>query len=129
MTEDKNGNPVPRKRGSLLIRQQQRDRGLVETDPTKDDRISRFQKRRMKIGNAKAALESRLTIGEVCSILQEEDQEDMRIAVEAWDKLIQVRLALIAMRGNLNHEEMEQIIKDIGTVVTPFPGVNMKNDE
>jgi hypothetical protein len=129
MTKDKSGNPVPRKRVSLPIRQRQRDRGLVETDPTKDDRISRFQKHRMKIGNEKAALESGLTIGEVCSILQEENQEAMRIAVEAWDKLIQVRLALIAMRGNLNHEEMEQIIKDIGTVVTPFPGVNMKNDE
>jgi hypothetical protein len=41
----------------------------------------------------------------------------MSIAVEAWDKLLQIRLSLIAMRGNLNYRDLEQIIKDIGITV------------
>jgi|GEM_PF-4908770 len=85
------------------------------------DRISLFQKWRMKIGTAKAALEAGLSLEEVCEILQKENQEAMRIAVEAWDKLLEMRKALMAMRGNLNNADLEKIIKDIGTIVSPFP--------
>ncbi len=97
-----------------------------------NDRIDQFQKlrkRKWKKGTAWAALEAGLTLEEVCEVLQEENQEAMRIAVEAWEKLVQVKLALIAMRGNLNRGDLEQIIKDIGTIVSPFPGVNLENDE
>jgi hypothetical protein len=77
----------------------------------------------MGIGTAKAALEAGLSIDEVCSILEEEKQEAMKIAAETWDKLAQVRLALIAMRGNLNAEDLEKIIKDIGTIGGTFFGM------
>lgn len=97
-----------------------------------NDRIDQFQKlrkRKSKKGTAWAALEARLTLEEVCEVLQEENREAMRIAVEAWGKLLEVRHALIAMRGNLNHGALEQIIMDIGTIVSPFPGVNLETDE
>jgi hypothetical protein len=127
--KDKSGNPVSKTEESPSTRQPQHDPAPSGISPTKEADISRFQKRRLKIGTAKAARETGLTFEEVCSILQKENQEAMGIAVEAWDKLLQVRLALIAMRGNLNNRDLERIIKDIGTIVSPFPGVNSFNDE
>jgi len=129
VNKDKSGNPVPKKREAPSTRRPQSDPASSGIPPTNDADVSRFQKRRMKIGAAKAAREVGLTIEDVCSILQEENQEAMGIAVEAWDKLLQVKLALIAMRGNLNSRDLEQIIKEIGTIVSPFPGVNPFNDE
>jgi len=134
MEKEESGKPVSRSESPLCPKTTCTSRfpayGSYRESPVpKDDVISRFQKRRMKIGSAKAALEAGLTMEEVCGILQGENQEAMRIAVEAWDKLLQVRPALIAMRGNLNSRDLEQIIKDIGTIVSPFPEVKTLNDE
>jgi hypothetical protein len=129
MDKDNGEKPDPKKPESTRTLRKRGNTGSVGIDPSKDDRIARFQKRRRKIGNGKAALENGLTIEELCSILEKENQEAMSIAVEAWDNLLQVRLSLIAMRGNLNHRDLEQIIKDIGTIVSPFPGVNLEVHE
>jgi hypothetical protein len=126
MDKDNGEKPDPKKPDSTRNLRKRGNTRSVGIDPSKDDRIVRFQKRRRKMGNGKAALENGLTIEELCSILEKEDQEAMSIAVEAWDKLLQVRLSLIAMRGNLNHRDLEQIIKDIGTIVSPFPGVDLE---
>jgi hypothetical protein len=129
MKKDRNGNPLAKRGDALTTRGSQSDSVPAGVAPSRGDLINRFQKRRIKIGDAKAALEIGLTIEEVCSILNEENQGAMRIAVEAWDKLVQVRQALIAMRGNLNSAELEQIIKDIGNAVNPFQGVDLFDGE
>jgi hypothetical protein len=129
MHKDNSGKPDRKKPESTLTLRKRANKESVGIDPSKDDRIARFQKRRSKIGNGKAALETGLTIEELCSILEKENQEAMSIAVEAWDKLLQVRLSLVAMRGNSNQGDLEQIIKDIGTILSPFPQVDLQGDE
>ncbi len=130
MNKDDRGNPVPKKPKSRRTLQTLGNRGPVGIDPSRADRIAlRFKKPRVKIGNAKTAPETGLTIAEVCSIVEEENRETMKTAVEARDKLLQVRPALIAMRGNLNQGDLEQTIKDIGTIVSRFQGVNLESDE
>ncbi len=88
------------------------------------DRIAQFhdlRKRKWKKGTAWAAKEAGLSMEEICEVLGADNQEAMRMAVEAWDKLVEVRQALIAMRGNLNEADLEAIIKVIGDAVNPFP--------
>jgi hypothetical protein len=129
MHKDNSGKPDPKKPEPTLTLRKRANKESVGIEPSKDDRITRFQKRRSKIGNGKAALETGLTIEELCSILEKENQEAMSIAVEAWDKLLHVRLSLVAMRGNPNQGDLEQIIKDIGTILSPFPRVDLQGDE
>lgn len=129
MEKKGSGKPYPRKPEPISTIRKRGTTGSVEIDPSRDDRMARFQKRRIKIGNGKAAMETGLTIEELCSILEKENQEAMSIAVQAWDKLLQVRLSLVAMRGNPNQLDLEQIIKDIGTIVSPFPRADLQGDE
>lgn len=129
MDKNSSGKPDPRKPESICTIRKRGNIGSVEIDPSRDDRIARFQKRRSKIGNGKAAMETGLTIEELCSILEKENQEAMSIAVQAWDKLLQVRLSLVAMRGIPNQGDLEQIIKDVGTILSPFPRVDLQGDE
>jgi hypothetical protein len=129
MHKDNSEKPDPKKPQPTRTLRKPGKKEPVGIDPSRDDRIARFQKLRSKIGNGKAALETGLTIEELCSILEKENQEAMSIAVEAWDKLLQVRLSLVAMRGNPNQGDLEQIIKDIGTILSPFPRVDLQGDE
>jgi len=127
--KDKRRNLVTEKLEAHPSRGRGSGRASLENAVPIGEVISRFQERRKKIGTVKAALEAELTVEEVCSILEGEKQEAMRMAAEAWDKLHQVRLALVAMRGNLNSRALEETIEDIGVVVDPPSGVNSFIDE
>ncbi len=88
------------------------------------DRLAHFhdlRRRKRKKGTAWAAKEAGLSLEEVCEALEEDNQEAMRMAAEAWDKLIEVRHALIAMRGNFNGADLEAVIKVIGDLVKTHP--------